>query len=149
MRRILIAMLMFAGAESAALACSCIARPTDEQVRLSIASDMAVGAVALAEVELERPYDAATSRGERLRVTRTLAGEALSHVEVERDRAPSERACEHEFRAGERVPVLLYPSGAPASPDERRYRLADTCLSRLLADEAFRNAMIAAVGAAR
>jgi len=148
MRHVFLALLLVAAAETAALACTCIAVPTDAGERRSLAQDVAQDAVALVEVELVTPFDAATGRGERLRVVSTLAGQAPAAFDVERDRAPSSAACDLEFRSGERVLVLLYPARQPGQGAAARFRLADSCLTHLLADLPFRNALITAVGAA-
>lgn len=141
-----IAMLAVAGAETAALACTCIALPTDAAERRALAGDVAEGAVALVEVELDRPYDSATRRGERLRVVNTLAGQAPAAVDVERDGPPNTAGCDVEFRRGERVIVMLYPPRAAAQAGEARFRLADSCLTQLVADSTFRAELVAAMG---
>ena len=146
MRHFLLALLLACGAGSAALACTCIAVPRDSAERQSTASDVADGAVALVEVELAEPFEAASRRGERLRVVSTLAGAAPAVVEIERDHAPDEMRCDVVFRSGERVPVLLYPARQPGEGGAARFRLADRCLTALLADEPFRAALIRAMG---
>ena len=145
MRKLMLAILMAAAAETAALACTCIPIPTDAAQRQSIASDVAAGALALVEVELVAPYDPASGRGERLRVVQTVAGSAPTLFEAERARAPSSASCDVEFRSGERVMVLLYPPYVAGTGAEPRLRLADNCLTHLLADQPFREALIAAM----
>ena len=134
-------------AETAALACTCIALPVDAAERRELAGDVADGAVALVEVELDRGYDSAAGRGERLRVVSTLAGRAPAAIEVERDGTPDTGRCDLEFRPGERVIVLLYPPRVAAQAGEAHYRLADKCLTQLVGDAAFRSELVAAIGA--
>ena len=139
-----VAVVLIAAAETAALACTCIALPSDAAERRRLASDVAEGAVALVEVELDRPYDAAAARGERLRVVSTLAGGAPATVDVERDGPPNAAGCDLGFRRGERVIVMLYPPRA-ADAGEARFRLADKCLTQLVGDATFRAELIAAM----
>ncbi len=145
MRKLMLAILLAAAAETVALACTCIPIPTDAAERQSIASDVATGALALVEVELVRAYDQVSGRGEGLRVVQTIAGTAPTTFEAERARAPSSASCDVEFRSGERVMVLLYPPYVAGTGAEPRFRLADSCLSPLLSDQAFREALIAAM----
>ena len=142
MRHFVLALLLVAGAEAAALACSCIRPPTEQAERERLARDVAEGAIALVEAELVRPYDAGSARGERLRVRRILAGQAPRQIEIERDGPPSSVSCDVEFRRRDRVLVLLYP---PRQAGSGRYRLADSCLTYLLADLPFRAALVAAL----
>jgi len=140
------AVALIAAAETAAIACTCIALPTEAAERRRLAADVADGAVALVEVELDRPYDPATGAGERLRVVNTLAGQAPAAVAVERDGPPDTERCDLQFRAGERVIVMLYPARAPAA-GEARFRLADRCLTQLVGDATFRSELVAAMAA--
>jgi hypothetical protein len=143
MRHFILALLFVAGAEAAAIACTCIMPPTDAAERQQLARDVAAGAVALVEVELASPYDARTGRGERLRVRRTLAGRAPATIELERDRIPSSAACDLEFsRRGQRALVLLYPPRHAAGSATPRFRPADSCLTYLLGDMPFRTALV-------
>jgi hypothetical protein len=143
-----LATLALAAAETAALACTCLALPSDAAQRQRLASDVADGAVALIEVELDTAYDAAANRGERLRVVSTLAGAAPALVEIERDGPPDSSRCDLEFRSGERVIVMLYPPRGAAAGDPARFRLADRCLTELVGDAGFRAQLVAAMAAA-
>jgi hypothetical protein len=138
------AALLIAAAETAALACTCIALPADAAERRALARDVADGAVALVEVELERPYDATGGAGERLRVVTTLAGSAPAAVEVERSGPPDGERCDLQFRSGERVIVMLYPPQRPGAGDAS-FRLADKCLTQLVGDATFRAELVAAM----
>lgn len=140
-----LAVALIATAETAALACTCIALPTDAAERSGLARDLADGAVALVEVKLERAYDRASGSGERLRVVNTLAGQAPSTAVVERDGPPDTARCDLDFRAGERVIVMLYPPRRPEA-GEARFRLADRCLTQLVGDAPFRAELVAAMG---
>ena len=142
-----LATALIATAETAALACTCIALPSDAGQQASLAQDVADGAVALVEVELDRAYDAAAGRGERLRVVSTLAGTAPPLVEIERDGVPNGAGCDVEFATGRRTIVMLYPARTPAAAGETRLRLGDSCLTALLADAGFRARLVAAIGA--
>src|SRR5687767_4151218 len=102
MRYPLLALVLAATAESAALACSCRQPPETEAGRQRLAREVAQGASALVEVELARRYDERTGRGERLRVRRTLAGRAAPLVDLERHARPQSAACEQEFEPGRR-----------------------------------------------
>jgi hypothetical protein len=136
MRRFLIPLLILVAAETPALACSCMAPPTDPAQRRSFAQEAARGALALVEVELATPYDERPGRGERLRVHRILAGRAPAAIEVERLRSPSSASCDVEFLRGVRTWVLLY---APRIRGRTvRYRVSATCTGFMLADAAFR-----------
>ncbi|HYJ29695.1 MAG TPA: hypothetical protein VEW25_05065 [Allosphingosinicella sp.] len=142
-----LAMLAIGAAETAALACTCIALPTDAAERQSLVTDIVDGAVALIEVELDTAYDVAAGRGERLRVVSTLAGAAPAIVEIERDGPPDGVRCDLEFRSGERTIVLLYPQRSAAAADGPRFRLADRCLTQLVGDAGFRAELVAAMAA--
>ena len=144
MRYLLLALCLLAGAESAALACSCRGKPMDEASRQRIAADIAKEASALVEVELASPYDPRTGRGERLRVRRVLAGRAGPIVEVERLRHPQSAACDVVFPSGYRQVIALYK---PLHPVKGRplHRVASSCTALLLGDQALRDAVIAAM----
>lgn len=146
MKHAVLALLLIAGAETAALACSCVMPPREAAERQRLVREVARDAVALVEVELAEPYDGRTGRGERLRVRRTLAGRAPASVEIERGRAPSGAACDLVFRPGNRVLVLLYPPRRPVRSPGPRYRVSSSCTTHLLADAAFRAALIGEMG---
>jgi len=150
MPRFLLALVLLAAAESAAIACSCIMPPKDSAARRALAKDVAIDALALVEVELVAPYDGRRARGERLRVLRTLAGQAGAGFEVERSARPSSAACDLTFRRGGRTLVILYPSGPrKGAPVAGRYRVSDSCTSNFLADADFRATLAAEIGRRR
>ncbi len=135
MRRFLAALLILLGAESAALACSCMRTPSDPAQRVAMAREVVAGAVALVEVELAAPYQG-PGRGERLRVRRTRAGRAPAAFTVERNRAPSSAACDVEFNR--RMLILLYPPRGAANARTPVYRVSASCTTYMLVDPAFR-----------
>ncbi|HEX8572784.1 MAG TPA: hypothetical protein VF759_08535 [Allosphingosinicella sp.] len=130
MRHKLLALLLAAAAETAALACSCRQPPDSDSGRRRLAAELAEGAAALVEVELARPYDDRTGRGERLRVRRTLAGRAPPVVDLERHGRPQSAACEQEFAPGRSRIVILYPPLRLGGG----HRVASSCTTFLLAD---------------
>ena len=141
MRRFLIPLLLLFGAESMAVACSCIRPPADPAQQRVHAREVARGALALVEVELVSPYDSGSGRGERLRVRRTLAGQAPAVFEVERSRKPSSASCDVGFERGARTWVVLY---APRIRGRTvRYRVSASCTGHMLAGAAFRNELAA------
>lgn len=140
MRRFLLPLLLLVAAETSALACSCIRPPTDPAQQRVHARQVARGALALVEVELDSPYDERLGRGERLRVRRTLAGRAPAVFEVERHHSPSSAACDVEFQRGTRTWVVLY---APQMRGRAiRYRVSASCTGYMLANAAFRTVLI-------
>ena len=145
MTRFLLPLLLLVAGEAAALACSCISPPSDPAAKRRLGRDMARDAVAMVEVELLAPFDRARSRGERLRVRRTLAGSAPAAFEVERRGIPSGAACDVTFGGGGRRLVLLYlpASGSGSAPP--RFRISSSCTTYLLGDAAVRAAAVQAM----
>ncbi|HEX8262519.1 MAG TPA: hypothetical protein VF547_06570 [Allosphingosinicella sp.] len=141
MRHPLLALLLAAAAETAALACSCRQPPDTEAGRQRLAREIAQGASALVEVELVRPYDDRTGRGERLRVRRTLAGRAPPLVDLERHGRPESAACQQEFLPGRRRIVMLYPP----QPRSALHRVGSSCTTFLLSDPPFLRAVTEAM----
>ncbi|HEX8193488.1 MAG TPA: hypothetical protein VF552_11380 [Allosphingosinicella sp.] len=143
MRHALLAILLVAAAETAALACSCIRGPLEPAERQRIAREVANRAVALVEVEAVSAFDPRRGRGERLRVRRTLAGRAPAMVTAERLRQPSSASCDIEFTPGQRATVILYPPEGRAAAGV--YALSASCTTHLLADPPFRAAVVQAM----
>jgi hypothetical protein len=141
MRRRLLALLILAAAEGPALACSCIRPPTDPAQQRIHAREVVRGALALVEVELVSPYDPRLGRGERLRVRRTLAGQAPAVFEIERNHPPSSASCDVGFERGGRTWLVLY---APQMRGKTvRYRVSASCTGYMLADARFRTELAA------
>jgi len=141
MFRFLLCLLLLVAAESAALACSCVQAPRDAEQRRAMARDMRAGALALVEVELVAPYQR-SGRGERLRVRRTLAGRAPATFMVERGGTPSSASCDVEFSSGRRTLILLYPPRGLVDSRGPVYRISASCSTYMLADAAFRAALL-------
>lgn len=141
MRYKLLGLFLAAMTETAALACSCRHPPESDSGRQRLAREVAEGGSALVEVEVARPYDERTGRGERLRVRRTFAGRAAPLVDLERHGRPQSAACELEFRPGRRTIVILYP------PRRRGglHRVAGGCTAFLLTDPRFLEAVTEAM----
>jgi hypothetical protein len=138
-------MLLFLAGESAALACSCRAPPTDPAARRTLARDLARDAVALVEVRLIAPLDQRRRRGERLRVLRTLAGSAPPTFEVEWRGIPSSAACQEEFGGGRPKLTMLYRAAGASGTNPPRFRVSNTCTNYLLQDSALRVATVEAM----
>ena len=134
--RLLLAALLLVAAESAAFACSCI-RPSNPEEVQRLAREVSHGAVALVEVEVLSPYDMRRSRGEQMRVRRTLAGPAPRSFEVERLNFPSSASCDLEFTRGQRVTLILYPAQQRVRTRTPRYRISGLCTSHLMDEPRF------------
>ena len=133
----LAAAALFA-AETAAIACSCIA--TDDPAELRrFAADAAQGAVALVEAEALTSFEA-TRTGERMRVIRTLAGNAPAQFTVERGPTPSSASCDVLYNVGDRALIILYPAeGRSAGPV---YRTSGLCSVHMLEKPVYRDELI-------
>lgn len=142
MLRFLLPLLVLLAGESAALACSCRAPPTDWMERRVEVLQTAEGALALVEVEVLAAYDERLAHGERVQVRRTLAGRARTFFEVERRRPPNSTACDVELQPGQRVFALLYEARFPATAPEKRYRISDLCTALRLRDKKFRRQLV-------
>lgn len=143
MKHWLIAAAAVVGIEAAALACSCI--NTDDPVELRrFAADAATNAVAVVEAEALSSFQA-TGSGERMRITRVIAGQAPVHFTIERGRFPSSASCDVLYNAGERAVMILYPatSSTAASPT---FRTSGLCTAHLLDKPLFLKAVVEAVG---
>ena len=146
MRRLLIGIAMFFGAESAALACSCLARPVDPVQLRALANEIAVGATALVEVDVRSGYEVRSRRGERMRVRRTFAGRAPREFRVARgDRPPSSAMCDVDYVAGSRPVMLIYPAERPRDRGQAQFRDAGLCIAMYLHDARFRQMLVEAM----
>ena len=124
-------------AETAAIACSCLA--TDDPVELrTLAVDAAKDAVAMVEVETIVTFAESNGAGDRMRVVQHLAGGPVpAEFRVARGQFPSSASCDLLFDKGQRDVVLLYPApGAPGA--EPVYRLSGLCTAHLLDKAPFR-----------
>jgi hypothetical protein len=125
-------------AETAAIACSCLA--TDDPVELrALAPDAAKDAVAMVEVETVLAFADSNGAGDRMRVVRSLAGGPVpAEFRVARGDFPSSASCDLLFEKGQRGVVLLYP--APSAPGaEPAYRISGLCTAHLLDKPVFRD----------
>lgn len=138
MRYFILAAAAIVAAETAAIACSCIA--TDDPTELRrFAADAAQGAVALVEAEALTSFEA-TRTGERMRVVRTLAGNAPAEFTIERGASPSSASCDVLYNVGDRALVILYPSqGSSAGPV---YRTSGLCSVHMLEKPVYRDELI-------
>lgn len=145
MSRSLIGLLLLVAAEGAAIACSCVPPPRNPVQARQLAHSLARGAIAVADVELVTPYDAASGRGERLRVRRMMAGRSIATFEVERQGAPSSASCDLEFQPGRRTLILLFPPERRRRSGIARYRISSLCTNLLLANPTVRATVVALV----
>lgn len=147
MRRLLIAIAMFLGGESSALACSCLARPVDPVKLRALANEIAADATALVEVDVRSGYDVQSRRGERMRVRRTFAGRAPREFRLARgDRPPSSAMCDVDYYvAGSRPIMLIYPADRPRGRGQAQFRDAGLCVSMYLHDAGFRQMLVEAM----
>ena len=101
-----LALLLVAAAESAALACSCLAPGTPQETHRR-AREALRNAVAIVEADVLSEYRGG-SEGERVRVVRTLWGEAPEEFRVARGEFASSAACDMLLAQGERRLLILY-----------------------------------------
>lgn len=141
MRHFVLAAVLAVAVQTAALACSCIASDDPAELR-SFGADAAKYAVALVEVEVLKAYDPATGRGEIMRVAKIVAGTSPAQFQIPRSGPPFGASCDVEYRAGQRVEVILYPADRPGS-----YRTSGLCTALLLEKPAFRDELIRQIGA--
>lgn len=144
MKHWLIAAAALVGIEAAALACSCI--NTDDPAELRrFAADAAKNAIAVVEAEALTSYEA-TRAGEKMRITRIIAGNAPVHFTIQRQGFPSSASCDVLYNVGERAVMILYP--ASASTAAPTFRTSGLCTVHLLDKPVFLRAVIDAVGRA-
>ena len=136
MRNLTLAAAALLAAETAAIACSCIA--TDDPAELRrFAADAAQDAIALVEAEALTSFEA-TQQGERMRVVRTIAGQVSAQFTIERGPMPSSASCDVLYEVGDRALVILYPTenaagGVPV------YRTSGLCTVHMLDKPVFRD----------
>ena len=124
-------------AETAAIACSCLATDDPSSLR-EMAVDAAKDAVAMVEVETILTFEQSKGAGDRMRVVRSLSGTGVpAEFRVARGHFPSSASCDLLFEKGERDIVLLY--ALPAAPSAQpTYRISGLCTSHLLDKPIFR-----------
>lgn len=105
MRKIVLSLALLAGAESAALACSCIAPSPPEESRAD-ARQAVQGIVAIVEAEAITEYRPG-GPGEQVRVHRILFGEAPQTLRIERREFASSASCDLLLNRGERKVLIL------------------------------------------
>jgi len=105
MRNVLLGLVLLAGVESAALACSCLAPGSPEESRAQ-AREAAPGIVAVVEAEALTEYRQG-GPGEQVRVHRTLFGNAPQTLRIERSEFASSASCDLLLTRGERKVLLL------------------------------------------
>ena len=138
MRYWTLAAAAIVAAETAAIACSCIA--TDDPTELRrFAAEAAQGAVALVEAEAVTSFEA-TRTGERMRVIRTLAGNAPAEFTVERGPSPSSASCDVLYNVGDRAIIILYPAEGGGAGSV--YRTSGLCSVHMLEKPVYRDELI-------
>lgn len=142
MNKWIFAAAALVAAETAAIACSCIA--TDDPVELRrFGAEAAKDAVALVEAEALTSFEA-TRTGERMRVVRTLAGHAPAQFQIQRGSSPSSASCELLYEVGDRALIILYPvDGATSAAPV--YRTSGLCSVHMLDKSEFRDSLIRAM----
>jgi hypothetical protein len=106
MRKLLIALALTAGIESAALPCSCVVPSSLDDARVSSsAREAAQGLVAVVEAEAITGYGGGA--GEQVRVRRTLFGKAPRTLRIERRPSASSASCDLLLERGQRKVLML------------------------------------------
>ena len=129
-------------APTAALACSCIATGDPAELK-RLAAESAPNALAVVEAEALTAFQPATGSGERMRVVRTLAGQAPATFTIERGPTPSSASCDILYSVGQRTLLILYP--ARGSAGAVTYAVSGLCTEHLLEKPEFRDALIDAI----
>jgi hypothetical protein len=133
-----LAVAVLIAAETAAIACSCLAADDPAELR-ALAPEAAKDAVAMVEVETIVTFAESNGAGDRTRVVQQLAGAPVAaEFRVARGEFPSSASCDLLFDKGQRDVVLLYaaPSAAGAEPV---YRISGLCTAHLLDKPVFRD----------
>lgn len=139
MRSFFYALLLIAAAESAALACSCIAPGPPESMR-PMARQAVERAVAIVEADVLSEYRVG-GPGERVRVRRILWGEAPPEFRIARGEFASSASCDLLLTRGDRKLLIVYPVrqgdglGRPLGPG--RFTIQDLCSDFLLSDRGY------------
>ncbi len=126
MRFFLSGLLLIAAAESAALACSCIAPGTPGASR-AFAREAVRNAVAIVEVDVLSEYSPGGD-GELVRVVRTLWGEAPREVRLARSEFASSASCDLLLSRGQRKLLILSRAAGG------RFVMQNLCSDFLLGD---------------
>ncbi len=134
MRKFLIGLALVAAAETAALACSCIAPGTPEESR-SVARETLRGAVAIVEADVLSEYRPGGA-GEQVRVRRLLWGRAPRDLRIERRDFASSASCDLLLSRGQRRFLILYPAENRRYAG-RRFRIQSLCSDFLVSDRGF------------
>ena len=149
MRRAVIACVMLASAEAAALACSCASLPRDPAVRRSYVREAARDAVALVVVERIADADPERHVEQRLRVRRVLAGRAPRSFDVEWLKFDVEhpedllaRECGMDWSIGDEPRYTLLYAPRQRLGAGPRFRISSDCESYFLDDRRFRTAVM-------
>ncbi|HEX8214926.1 MAG TPA: hypothetical protein VF582_05585 [Allosphingosinicella sp.] len=131
MRRLVLALALAAGLESAALACSCIALSGPDEARLQ-ARDIAPNVVAIVEAEALTEYQhvpgAESGLGEQVRVHKILFGQAPKTLRLSRGPMPSSASCDLLLNKGQRK-VLILSRGR-----DGEYGMHDLCSDQLTSE---------------
>ena len=127
MRHLLLAVLLVAAAETAALACSCMAPGEPEESR-AFAREAVRNAVAIAEIEVVSDYRPG-GPGERVRLRRLLWGEAPPEFELQRREFASSASCDLLLDRGQRKVVILSPGR------NGRFVIQSLCSDFLVSDD--------------
>jgi hypothetical protein len=134
MRKFLIGMALLAAAETAALACSCIAPGTPGESR-PLAREALKDAVAIVEGEALSEYRPGRA-GERVRVRRVLWGKAPKEFAVERGAFDSSASCALLLERGKRKILILHPARSAARAGGR-FRIQSLCSDFLVSERGF------------
>ena len=129
MNKAMAGLALALAAETAAMACSCVA-PEPLQRSRAAAREAVGGAAAVVEVDVISGYDPSWRQGERLRVRQVLFGRAPRTLEVYRVSAPSSAACDLELGPQQRRTLIIYPAQS-RFPWRPRYRIQSLCSAYL------------------
>jgi hypothetical protein len=130
----LIGLALVAAAETAALACSCIAPGTPEESR-TVARGAVKEAVAIVEVQALSGYRQGGA-GERVRVRKTLWGKAPAEFRIERSSFASSASCDLLLTPGQRKVLILLPATKPRERG-RVFRMQSLCSDYLTSNRGF------------
>lgn len=142
MKRHALLVLAFCGLGSAAIACRCISTDDPEKLR-QFANEIAKDAVAVVEAETITAYSPSAG-GERMRVTRVVAGTAPKEFRVERGDQPSFTSCDLLYAVGQRDVIILY--SASRHETAPTYRTSDMCTNVLIDKPVFRDEVVRRIG---
>jgi hypothetical protein len=126
MRKIVLGLMLIAGVEGAALACSCIPPGAPEQSR-GFAREALQGVTAIVEAEAVSDYRPG-GQGEEVRVLRTLFGSVPQTVRLERREHASSASCDLLLGKGQRKVLMLSPAAGGT------YRMQSLCSDYLTSE---------------